>query len=101
MTAAFFDCARPARKCQDFLPIESSVRHGEESGVLRSSLKRNSEAIEIAFVVEASLLEETRVVLIRFRLRSPREELRHKGSPSQFRKVRENHGARISRHSIE
>src|SRR5690348_10418561 len=51
--------------------------------------------------MEASFFQELRVILVRFRLRSPGKELRHKRSASQFRYVRENDGVRIRRHPIQ
>src|SRR5207244_296470 len=72
----------------DFLLIESSLRDREECGILVGFLKRHSEAVEIALVVEASLVQKFRVILIGLRRWRPGVEFHVPGSAPQARDSR-------------
>src|SRR5256884_8295961 len=85
----------------DFLLIESSLRDREECGILVGFLKRHSEAVEIALVVEASLVQKFRVILIGFGRWRPGVEFHQERSRAQFAKVGEEDRARVGRHQVE
>src|SRR5438105_2231044 len=82
---AFFYAPRLDGQGRDSLAIESSLRYGEESGVLAIFFKRHGKMIEVALVVEARLSQKLGVILVRLWLGSPRVELCQKRSGAALR----------------
>src|SRR5215469_5865245 len=85
----------------DFFSVEAAVGDCGDSRGGSFVENGDSQAIEIALVIEASGRDKLRVVAFGRRTRGPSEELQEKGRRTKLREVKEDHGVRIGWRELE
>src|SRR5207302_9984806 len=101
LAAAILAGSRLRGVCVHFLSIESSVGHGEESCILPALDHRDSDAFQIALVVETRIAQKFGVLRVDLPLRRPLVKFDGEGRAPKLREIHKRDGAGIRWHGRE